>query len=146
MILKSNDLVDKMTLGVRLQQCRDKKKLSAVEAAKQIGVAYKTLERHEQGKAYPQLDAFYKYCKFYDVSPWEFMEGIPWKYRKCKPGKRVTLMLIAGRVPQCILPMIDEIKAVIRRMAPDSDIQVLSDREWLESQIHEEGGNAHETH
>lgn len=58
----------KKNVGKRLSELREKMGLTRTAAAKQLGIAYKTIQRHEEGEDLPKIDILTYYAEGYNTT------------------------------------------------------------------------------
>ena len=60
--------MDKITLGNRMRELRESKKLTQMEFSEMIDISDKALSKIEVGRSYPKLDTFFAMSEILEVS------------------------------------------------------------------------------
>ena len=67
----------KQWLGVRLRELRDSKKISQAQVAIKISIKRSAYASYEEGRAEPAMPILKRFCKFYNLTISEFLQGSP---------------------------------------------------------------------
>lgn len=68
--------MDKITLGNRIRELREERKLTQMEFSEMIDISDKALSKIEVGRSYPKLDTFFAMSEMLEISLDNFIRNV----------------------------------------------------------------------